>query len=107
MARNISLDDTVVAVKNQVTADVGGELIMLDLSRGEYFGLNAVGAQVWELIAEPRPVNEVRDELVAAYPEVAPARIEADLLALLEELAEVSLAQVVGDESELSRGTYA
>ena len=107
MPLKISLEDTVVAVKNQVAADVGGELIMLDLSRGEYFGLNEVGAKIWELIAEPRTVSAVRDQLLIEYPEVTPDRIEADLLSLLSELVEASLAEVVGIDSELPRGTYA
>jgi hypothetical protein len=52
-----------------------------------YFGLNAVGAQVWELLP---PKSASLSELCAAvgahYPDVAPDVIQADVCALLSEL---------------------
>ena len=96
MPSTITLRETVVTAKDQVTADLGGEIIILDLGSGEYFGLNEVGSKIWELITEPRAVAEVRDELVAAYPDVDPAQCEEDLLALLNEMHEASLIETVG-----------
>lgn len=53
-----------------------------------YFGLNAVGAQVWALLP---PVSGTFDELCAAiaaqYPDVDPQVIHDDVRELLAELA--------------------
>jgi hypothetical protein len=86
MSAGVRLPDTVGRSAGVVAADVGGELVMLSLRTGEYYGLNAVGSRVWELIAEPRPVMQVRDQLLAEYPDVEAVRVTRDLLALLAEL---------------------
>ena len=52
-----------------------------------YFGLNTVGARVWELLP---PVTATMDDLVAKlageYPEVDAQTIRADVTELLDEL---------------------
>ncbi|MGH7444248.1 MAG: PqqD family peptide modification chaperone [Longimicrobiales bacterium] len=93
MQRSIALEDVVVAAQGQVAADVGGEVVILNLERGEYFGLNAVGSRIWELIREPRAVLEVRDQLLLEYVDVDSERCTADLLAVLNEMLEASLVE--------------
>lgn len=59
-----------------------------------YYGLNAVGSRVWELLP---PATETMDELVtklaADYPEVAPDIIRADITELLRDLESHGLVQ--------------
>jgi hypothetical protein len=82
-----------VAAKDQVSSDLGGEVAILDLKAGVYYGLDAVGARIWSLIQEPITVNEIRDILLEEY-EVEPERCEHDLLALLRRLADEGLVEV-------------
>ena len=89
----VSGDSTVVAAKDQVSSDLGGEVAILDLKAGVYYGLDTVGARIWSLIQEPRTVNEIRDILLEEY-EVEPERCERDLLVLLQRLADESLIEV-------------
>jgi hypothetical protein len=89
----VSGDSTVVAAKDQVSSDLGGEVAILDLKAGVYYGLDAVGARIWSLIQEPITVNEIRDILLEEY-EVEPERCEHDLLALLRRLADEGLVEV-------------
>ena len=89
----VSGDSTVVAAKDQVSSDLGGEVAILDLKAGVYYGLDAVGARIWSLIQEPRTVNEIRDILLEEY-EVEPERCERDLLVLLRRLADEGLVEV-------------
>lgn len=84
---------TVVAAKDQVSSDLGEEVAILDLKIGKYYGLDAVGARIWDLIQEPRTVGEVRDVLINEY-EVEPDRCERDLVALLQRLADEGLIEV-------------
>jgi hypothetical protein len=97
MSSGVSLDSVVAASKNQVSSDLGGEAAILDLEAGVYYGLDEVGARIWELIQEPRSAREVRDALLAEY-DVEPERCERDVLALLQELADAGLVEV-RDES--------
>ncbi len=96
MKREVSVDSVVVASTRQVSSDLGGEAAILDLEGGVYYGLDEVGARIWEMIQEPRPASEVRDALIEEY-DVEPERCERDLLALLERLAEERLIEVVDE----------
>jgi Coenzyme PQQ synthesis protein D (PqqD) len=89
----VSGSSTVVAAKDQVSSDLDGEVAILDLKAGVYYGLDAVGARIWSLIQEPRTVNEIRDILLEEY-DVEPERCERDLLVLLRRLADEGLVEV-------------
>ena len=82
-----------MAAKDQASSDLGGEVAILDLKAGVYYGLDAVGARIWSLIQEPRTVNEIRDILLEEY-EVEPEHCERDVLALLRRLADEGLVEV-------------
>ncbi len=71
---------------------VHDELVLLDLDAGTYFGLNAIGARVWEGLARERSLTEVLGELLNVY-EVSAARLETDVAALIDDLLERGLLQ--------------
>jgi hypothetical protein len=88
----ITEHSTVVAVKEQVCADLAGESVILNLKSGVYHGLNEAGGLIWQLIQEPKPVTAIRDALLEEY-EVEPDCCERDVLELLQELAAVGLIE--------------
>jgi hypothetical protein len=92
----ISLDSTVVTAEDQVSSEIGEEVAILDLKAGTYYGLDAVGARVWELIQKPQSVGEIQRILLEEY-EVEPERCERDLLALLQRLAHEGLVEVLDE----------
>lgn len=83
----------VVAAKDQISSDLGKEAVILNLKTGVYHGLDPVGARIWNLLQEPRTVNDILDALLNEY-EVEPDRCERDLLALLQQLASEGLIEV-------------
>ena len=91
---SISLDATVVASKEQASADLGDEAAILNLKDGVYYGLDPVGARIWKLIQTPRTVREVRDMILEEY-DVEADRCEKDLIALLQDLAKNDLIDIV------------
>jgi hypothetical protein len=64
---------------------VGSEMVLLDYDRGIYYGLNGVGARVWQLLAGGATLDEVLDRLTDEY-DVPRAALEADVAALLRDL---------------------
>ena len=86
----------VVAATEQVSCDLAGEAAILNLKSGVYYGLDPVGARIWNLLQEPRTVNDIRDALLKEYG-VEPERCERDLLTLLQELAAEGLIEVKGE----------
>lgn len=88
-----------VVAKEQVSCDLGGEAAILNLKSAVYYGLDPVGARIWNLIQEPKRIKEIYEILLKEY-NVEPGRCERDLLALLEKLVEEGLIEVK-DESRL------
>ena len=88
-----AISSLVVAARDQVSCDVGGEAAILQLASGVYYGLDAVGSRIWALLQQPRTVREIRDTLLAEY-EVPAKRCERDLLGLLQALAAEQLIEV-------------
>jgi hypothetical protein len=64
---------------------------------GIYYGLDPIGARIWELIGAPRSVRAVRDTLLAEY-QVDAARCESDLRAFLQALHKAGLVGVSDEE---------
>lgn len=93
MRRMVSRNSTVVATRDQVSSDLKGEVAILDLKAGVYYGLDEVGARIWNLLQEPKIVSEIRNTLLEEY-DVEPDRCERDLLALLQRLADEGLVEV-------------
>ncbi len=89
----VSADSTIVATKEQVSADLSGESVILSFKSGVYYGLDPVGATVWGLIQEPKSLAEVRDAVLQEY-DVEPERCEREVLALLQHLAKEGLVEV-------------
>ena len=80
-----------VAIPAQVMArTVGDETVILDLASGTYFGLDPVGARIWQLIGEGRTLAEICATMLEEY-EVGRAQLETDVLRLTGELLERGL----------------
>ncbi|MEQ8819371.1 MAG: PqqD family peptide modification chaperone [Sumerlaeia bacterium] len=90
---SLTLDAVLVPSPDQVASAMGGEVALLNIDTGVYYGLDGVGARVWDLIQQPRPLAEIRDILLSEY-EVPPARLEPDLLALAASLLSEGLAEL-------------
>lgn len=59
-------------------ANVGGDIVALDVDRGSCFGLQDVGVRIWELLEHPTGIEHMCKTLLAEY-EVDPALCRADL----------------------------
>src|SRR5437867_10538249 len=89
--------------KDVVFRDLAGELVLLNLSTGVYFGLDAVGSRIWGLIDGGRSAAEIVGTLTAEY-EVAADTCEADLSRFLEALRDNELVEL---DDGLARETAA
>jgi hypothetical protein len=90
---DISLRDRLFAGEHVLFRQLDDEAVLLDLKSGTYFGLNDVGARVWQLILEHGRLSlvlEVLQQEYAAEPDV----VERDLLALAAQLVGEKLAQL-------------
>jgi coenzyme PQQ synthesis protein D (PqqD) len=89
----IDLQSIVVVSKNQLASAIGAETVILGLQAGRYYGVDAVGSRVWQIIQEPARVGDIRNAIVAEY-DVEPAACESDLLKLLADMQAAQLIEV-------------
>ncbi|MGH9510133.1 MAG: PqqD family protein [Terriglobales bacterium] len=91
----LSRTDTVVAVRDQVSCTLQDEAVVLHLGKGVYYGLNPVGATVWNALQEPKTIEQLVHLVTSEY-QVPAGECERDLLTLLARLQEAGLVEVVG-----------
>jgi fructose-1,6-bisphosphatase/inositol monophosphatase family enzyme len=89
----LSAASTVVAARDQVSAEVGEEVVILNFRDEVYYGLDGAGAYLWERMRDPVSVSELRDAVVAAFA-VDAETAERDILALLREMVERGMVEV-------------
>ena len=96
-------DSCVVLSDEQVSTSLGQETVILGMGDGVYYGLDAVGARVWALLATPRRVSELVRAVTGEF-DVTSEQCERDVLALLDELSERRLVREVsgGGDAALS-----
>jgi hypothetical protein len=93
----IDLTTVVAASTNQVAGALEeGDLAILNLKDGIYYGLNSVGSRIWALIQSPISVKQIRDTLLAEY-EVDIDVCTRELIALLNNLSSKDLIEVHAD----------
>jgi hypothetical protein len=79
------LQQTVTIPGKVMARQVGDETVLLDLASGNYYGLDPVGARIWQLLGEGKTLVEVCDALVAEY-DVPRSTLESDVERLVGEL---------------------
>jgi hypothetical protein len=76
--------------------DMDGELVMMNIEQGRYFGLNQTGTRIWALLDQPVVISDLCNTLMAAF-SVDQKQCEQEVLAYLENLLTRGLLQVVTD----------
>jgi hypothetical protein len=84
-----------VAASDQVSSELAGESVILNLKTGLYYGLNEVGARIWDLLQTPTTFGNICDAIEQEYA-VDTHRCEQDVRVLLEELITAQLVMVQG-----------
>lgn len=78
--------------------DIDDQTVMMDIEQGCYFGLNKTGTRIWSLLAEPRVISSLCDQLVEEF-HVPKEECEQQVVEFLNGLFDRGLLQVVTDET--------
>lgn len=92
-APSVAAADRLRRVASLLAADVDGEMVMMDVEKGVYYGLDAIGSDIWKRLETPLSAAELAAELVEDY-DADVATIEADVLTLFNRLVQQGLAEV-------------
>ncbi|MGZ9098408.1 MAG: PqqD family protein [Brevundimonas sp.] len=86
-------DDVITRGGDLLTAMVDGELLAMSVERGACYGLNRVGARVWELLERARSIRSLCEALEAEF-DVSPAACLGEVTELIEGLRAEGLVTV-------------
>ncbi len=82
----------IVRREHLAATEVEGQVVMLDIDRGTYYGLGGAGSRLWTLLAQPRTLDELVQQMCADFA-VDETACRADVLAFLKELIGHGLAE--------------
>jgi hypothetical protein len=78
--------------RDVLSQELAGESVLLDLASESYFGLDAVGTRIWQLLQDGADESGLVDALLDEY-EVEREVLERDVADLLDRLAEAGLIE--------------
>ncbi len=92
--QSISIDSTIRRREDHLAAGLGDELVLMSGARGNYYGLDAIGADIWRRLEQAVSVADLCAALGREYDADAET-IRRDVLALLRQLAGEGLIEVL------------
>lgn len=81
----ITPDSIVSQSKGQVSTEIDGEIVLMDIEKGSYYGMNPILSHIWKLIEKPTAVSALCAQLMEEY-DVSREECQKDVLESLEQL---------------------
>lgn len=78
-----------------MAVDMDGEVVMMDMQSGQYFGLSGIGPHIWATLEHTTSAHTIIDTIRDTFAVDAPHDPEADILAFLDSLLENGLIEKV------------
>ncbi len=96
MNKGLSIASAVRITDDVIFNDLQGEVVLLNLKTGIYFGLDPVGTRAWQLIQDHGSLGPVKDAMLREY-EVSAEHLSEDLLDLVTRLVDNRLVEVIDE----------
>jgi hypothetical protein len=89
----IKSDSIICRNDNIPTIELDGDVAMMNIEKGKYYGLNSVASRVWELLEESQIFSELIELLLKEY-DVDKTTCVQDVSELLDSLNEAGLITI-------------
>jgi hypothetical protein len=93
-AMKIELATIVKQSTEQISCNLNEEIAILNLKNTLYFGLDEVGACIWEAMSEPRKVSDVCKRVLERF-DIGEEQCQADVIEFVGRLDEAGLVEIV------------
>lgn len=88
---SVSLNTVVVAREDLLSSNLSDEeLVMMDIDRGYYYGLENVAKAIWELLVQPRSIQFICENIVEEF-DAEPDMVREDTLRFVGEMLDEKL----------------
>ncbi len=79
--------------KTNVSTELDGETVILDISSGIYSGLDPIGTEIWNILQQPMSFALLREQIIKNY-DVSKEQCTQDLMVFLQKLLDNNLIAV-------------
>jgi hypothetical protein len=84
----------IVRSETLLSNHLGKDVVMMDIEKGAYYGMEKVAARIWEMVENPVTVGNICENLTNEY-EVSPEKCLADLTPFLDDLLSREIIEIV------------
>lgn len=65
----IKIDQSITIRRNDdlISNEIDGEIVMMSIEKGNYYGMNNIGSRIWSLIEQPVRVSDIISSLTLEY----------------------------------------
>jgi hypothetical protein len=81
----IQLDTTITQAQDLLSNNLDDEIVMMNIEKGAYYGLDAIASHIWTLIETPISVSDLCDALLPSF-DVDLETCRQDVLAFLHRM---------------------
>lgn len=93
MSMNLSTESRVKVTPEQVSSELGTEVVILHVKNGVYYGLDEVGVLIWKNLQAGCRVSDIIANVMKEF-DVDAKQCEQDVLRILREMMEAQLVEV-------------
>jgi len=96
MSKEVILDPEQLVKRSSdiIASEVDGEVVMMSVDQGMYFGIDSIGAAIWKKLEEPKTIHSICEELIQEY-DTDYATIQQDVNLFMKDLLEHNIVEVV------------
>ena len=91
--QKLSLNSVVQRDPSVIAAAAGEDVVMVNVDKGEYYGVSDVAREIWDAIESPKKVSDLIEGLATNY-DVERSLCEKETLLFLEELLTERLLRI-------------
>lgn len=77
-----------------VFSQMDDEIVMMNLEKGEYYGISPVGSRIWELLETPQTVDDICRTLCKEYA-VSPEKCTEEVLIFITQMKEKNIITII------------
>jgi len=86
--------ETLIARNTGILANqVGNEVVMMDMEKGKYFGVNKTGSYIWQLLEQPATLGALCERLVTDFG-ISMEQCTAEVKAFVEQMQKENIIAI-------------
>lgn len=89
----IDLNSDISVSSSQASSELLGEVVILELESGVYYGLNETGSLIWNLLQSGKSLVEIQELILSEY-DIEPEQCTQYILKLVKKLAAKGLVKL-------------